>query len=95
MTEGMFEWEEAKAEANYIKHGVDFLTACQVFGDPFGIERSDSLDYGEDRFLITAMGGGSLLTVVYTERGESLRIISARRETKREYGHYYIQNSQA
>jgi uncharacterized DUF497 family protein len=94
MIYGLFEWDEAKAEANYIKHGVDFGTACQVFGDPFGIEEADPRDYVENRFLITGMGGGSLLTVVYTERGDSLRIISARRATKREHDHYYLQNSQ-
>jgi uncharacterized protein len=96
VSDDVFEWDAAKAEANYLKHGVDFPTATEVFGDPFGIEEADprSAEYGEDRFLITGTGGGSLLTVVYTERGESLRIISARRATKREHDRYYLQNSQ-
>jgi uncharacterized DUF497 family protein len=96
MSGDVFEWDAAKAEANYLKHGVDFPVAIEVFSDPFGIEQADprSAEYGEDRFLITGMGGGSLLTVVYAERGESLRIISARRATKREHDNYYLQNSQ-
>ena len=50
-------------------------TAAEVFSDPLGIEAADpvSAGNGEDRLLLTAMGGGSRLTVVYTERGESLR----------------------
>jgi uncharacterized DUF497 family protein len=93
----VFEWDAAKAEANYLKHGVDFPTASELFGDPFGIESVDPrvAEYREDRFLLTGMGGGSLLTVVYTQRGEGLRIISARRATKREHDNYYLQNSQA
>ncbi|HEX7760090.1 MAG TPA: BrnT family toxin [Caulobacteraceae bacterium] len=96
MGDDLFEWDAAKAEANYLKHGVDFPTAAEVFSDPFGIEEADprSAGYGEDRFLLTGMGGGSLLTVVYTERGESLRIISARRATKHEHDNYFLQNSQ-
>jgi len=94
MTDGVFEWDAAKAEANYLKHGVDFPTATEVFDDPFGIEEADPRQYDEERFLISGMGGGSLLTVVYTERGESIRIISARRATKREHDNYYLQNSQ-
>jgi len=91
----IFEWDAAKAEANYVKHGIDFATAAETFGDVFGIEEADprNAEYGEERFLITGMGGGSLLTVVYTERGESVRIISARRATKREHDNYYLQNS--
>ena len=89
-----FEWDLAKAEANRLKHRVDFSTASGVFGDPFGIEAFDPRHHGEDRFLLTGMVGGVLLTVVYTERRDRLRIISARRATKDEHDDYYRQNSQ-
>ena len=95
MQDDEFEWDDAKAEDNYLKHGVDFETATEVFADLFAIEEPDprSDDYGEDRFCITGMGGGALLVVVYTEREERIRIISARRATKREHDDYYRQNS--
>jgi uncharacterized DUF497 family protein len=91
-----FDWDEAKAEGNYRKHDVDFETATEAFADHFALERLDPLndDYDEDRFLITGIAGGQLVTVVYTERNETIRLISARRATKREHDDYYRQNSQ-
>ena len=93
----LFEWDEDKAASNVLKHGVDFPAATEAFGDPFAVETSDprSDAIGEERILLTGMGGGALLTVVFTERGESLRIISARRATRREHDDYYIHNAQA
>ncbi len=72
-----------------------FPTATEAFNDPFGIEAFDtrSDQYGEDRFVLTAMGGGALLVVVFTERDEAIRIISARRATRQEHDDYYRQNS--
>lgn len=90
-----FEWDDAKAEVNYRKHGVDFETATEVFADLFATEefdRESSLD-GEDRFRMTGTGGGALLTVIYTQRDERIRIISARRATRREHDDYYSANS--
>ena len=91
-----FEWDAAKAAANFRKHGVDFETATEVFGDPFAIEHFDAANsfLGEDRYLITGMGGGALLTVVYTQRGEAFRIISARRAVRQEHDNYYLENSE-
>jgi uncharacterized DUF497 family protein len=76
-----FDWDPEKNRTNDRDHGVDFETATEVFQDHFAIEALDprSAVYGEDRYLITGMAGGSLLTVVYTERGETIRIISARK----------------
>jgi uncharacterized DUF497 family protein len=96
MFDDTFEWDDAKAESNYRKHGVDFETATETFADPFAIERAD-LSYagnGEERLLITGMAAGQLLTVVYTARRERIRLISARRATRREHDDYYRQNSQ-
>lgn len=89
-----FEWDLEKAENNYRKHGVSFETAQKVFGDPYAREDIDPLssEYGEERILITGHAGGRVLTVIYTERGECIRIISARRATKKEHDDYYCQN---
>ena len=91
----LFDWDSEKNRTNYRDHGVDFETATEVFGDHFAVEELDprSVVYGEDRYLIIGMGGGALLTVVYTERGATTRIISARQAGKREHDNYYSQNS--
>jgi uncharacterized protein len=91
-----FEWDDHKAEANYRKHGVDFAMATRVFDDLFAVERYDpfSSAHGEDRFVITGMVGGQFVTVVYTDRDDCIRLISARRASKREHDDYYRQNSQ-
>lgn len=92
----MFEWDAEKAQANYRKHGIGFETATEVFDDPFAVEMIDELngDHGEERFLIIGLTKGHLiLTVVYTERGDSIRIISARRATKAERDDYQSQNA--
>jgi uncharacterized DUF497 family protein len=93
MMSDAFEWDEAKAAENYAKHGVSFEMATKVFRDPFAIERRDDReDYGEDRFiLITAQG--AVLTVVYTEKGSRIRIISARQATKHEQDDYFVENN--
>jgi uncharacterized protein len=89
------EWHEAKAEANFSAHGVSFELATTVFSDPFAIERfDDRLDYGEERFVMIGMAEGNvLLFVVYTEREERVRIISARRATADEQEDYFRQNT--
>jgi uncharacterized DUF497 family protein len=90
-----FEWQEAKAEANFEAHGVSFDLATTVFKDPFAVERRDEReDYGEQRFVIIGMAEGHvLLFVAYTEREDRIRIISARRATQREQDDYFRQNS--
>jgi len=88
-----FEWDDAKAAANFRKHGVTFEQAAYAFRDPFAVEWIDkSAVYGEERVILLGMSGGQILSVVYTERGERLRIISARRATKHEKDNYYRQN---
>jgi uncharacterized protein len=85
-----FEWDDLKAQSNLRKHGVTFEDARLVFTDVFAIERlEDSVNYDEDRTVITGMARGRLLTVVYTERDAWIRIISARKATKRECDDYY------
>jgi uncharacterized protein len=89
-----FEWDNAKAAANFRKHGLTFEQAAYAFRDPFGIEWIDeSADYGEERGILLGRSGGRILAVVYTERDECIRIISARRATKHEEDTYYRQNA--
>ncbi len=90
-----FEWDAAKAEANLRKHGVSFETATEVFLDPFALESIDtSMDYGEQRIRITGFFIVKVMSVIYTPRGERLRIISARQATRHEHDVYYRESSQ-
>jgi uncharacterized protein len=55
MNDGAFEWDEAKAAANFARHGVTFEAARDVFKDPFAIEQLDDRRiYGEERWTIIA-----------------------------------------
>jgi len=89
-----FEWDAAKAEANWKKHGVSFELAREVFRDPFAVLRVDErADYGEERFVIIGAAENKvLLAVTYTEREENIRLISARRATQHEQDDYLLEN---
>ena len=81
-----YEWDENKAVKNLAKHGVSFAEAKTIFDDPMYVDFYD-LDHSEDeeRYLIVGESNrGRLLIVSYTERRESIRIISAREVTKSE-----------
>ena len=84
-----FEWNDRKALTNLAKHGVSCETARKVFEDPFAVEIEDrSANYGEVRRRIVGLGNGLVLTVIYTERSEVIRIISARKATRAERKEY-------
>jgi uncharacterized DUF497 family protein len=69
---------------------VRFEHAVLAFGDPFAlVELDESEEYGEDRFLLIGRAAGGIVVVVYTERGERVRIISAREATEYERRNYY------
>ena len=82
---GDYEWEEEKARANLQKHGVSFEEAMSVFLDEHGLTLQDVADPGR-LILIGESRIGGIVLVVFTEVAPSgnLRIISARRATKRE-----------
>jgi uncharacterized DUF497 family protein len=84
------EWDPDKAKANLAKHGVGFLEAATVLGDPLSLTIPDpSHSEGEQRFVSVGMSDRArLLVVAHTERGERIRIISARRATRREQRAY-------
>jgi uncharacterized DUF497 family protein len=83
-----YEWDLAKAEDNRRKHRVAFADAVTVFGDPLAITVPDDR-HGEDRFVTIGLDAqGQLLVVVYTWRGQTIRIISARRAGRGERQQY-------
>lgn len=85
-----FEWDSAKATSNLQIHGIDFEDAARVFYDPERIERFDArANYSEDRFLTVGVVGSVELAVVYTMRGEVIRIISARKAESYERIEYW------
>ncbi|MBX3013295.1 MAG: BrnT family toxin [Caldilineaceae bacterium] len=80
-----FEWESNKAWTNRQKHKVAFETACEVFFDPFVQADEDDLVDGELRERVVGMTESwQLLYVVYTLRGDVIRVISARLATGQE-----------
>ncbi|WP_332773820.1 BrnT family toxin [Phenylobacterium sp.] len=75
-----FEWDDAKAQSNLAKHGVPFTYAARVFLDPDVVDFDASKpEDGEVRRKAVGVIGGRLFAVVYTERDDVIRIISARR----------------
>lgn len=87
-----FEWDPAKAKTNVRKHGVSFEEAQSIFYDEFAVQFfDDGHSVEEERFLMLGMSSGArLLIVCHCEReaGNVIRIISARRATKRESAFY-------
>ena len=86
----IFEWDEEKATANAIKHGIAFTEAGTIFGDKQSITIPD-LKHSQDepRFITMGMSqAGRLLVVIHTERGNHLRIISARPASRKERNQY-------
>jgi uncharacterized DUF497 family protein len=81
-----FEWDNVKARSNLSKHSISFEEASTVFGDLNSITITDPAhSFSEDRFVILGQSyGGKLIVVVHTERGENIRIISARRANRKE-----------
>lgn len=89
-----FEWDEDKAAANWRDHGVAFQEATKAFRDVFAVEHiDDGEDYGEERINLVGMCGDVLIHVTYTERGDRIRVISARRAERHEQDDYYRENS--
>jgi uncharacterized DUF497 family protein len=85
-----FEWDPRKAAANVAKHGVSFQEAKTVFADPLGgviADRRHSM-YEERGVLIGLTERGRVVVVMFTERDDTIRIISARHATRRERTDY-------
>lgn len=86
----IFRWDPQKAAANRRKHGIDFHEATTVLGDPLSTTFPDpEHSVGEQRFITVGVAAsGRVLVVVYRDDGQKVRIISARRATRRERRFY-------
>jgi hypothetical protein len=85
-----FAWDPAKAAVNLRKHGVSFHEAATVLEDPLSTTFPDEEHSTVERRFVTvgASSRGRLLVVAHTEWNDTIRIISARRATRRERGFY-------
>lgn len=84
-----YEWDDAKAGDNVRKHSIRFEQAVEACEDQFAVvDFDDSEDYDEDRYVLIGHTSIDLLMVVYTERNERRRIISARKSNSYERRKY-------
>jgi len=94
MIETTFEWDKDKNKLNQKLHGITFEDAKFVFNDPGKVILPDLYHSGkEERWLVIGIVS-KVLFVVFTERGEKIRLISARTATKSEERLYYDHNKQ-
>jgi uncharacterized DUF497 family protein len=83
-----YQWDKNKAASNFQKHGIEFADAVSVFLDDLAITIPDNR-FSEDRFVTIGMDAfGRILVVVFTWRGEDIRLISARLAERRERKQY-------
>lgn len=87
--EGMaYQWDNDKAATNLSKHGIDFADAVSVFTDDLAVTVSEER-FDEERFITIGIDAlGRVLVVVYTWRGNEIRLISARKATRSERKQY-------
>ena len=81
-----YDWDDSKAQANLVKHGVSFHEAATVFEDPLSVTFPDP-DHSEEEERLVVLGHSSrqrLLFVAHTDREGHTRLISARQATRRE-----------
>ncbi|MHB8302050.1 MAG: BrnT family toxin [Acidobacteriaceae bacterium] len=88
-----FEWDETKAESNRRKHGIGFELASEVFDDPYAVAEQDRIEGDEERWqTIGSVEGLIVVFVGHTirEQGqdEIIRIITARKATRKEREYY-------
>ena len=83
-----FEWDDTKAASNQVKHGIDFDDAIRIFAGPTLEWRDRRRDYREERVIAVGIANAPV-TLVYTWRGDAMRIISARRSNHHEREAYF------
>jgi len=87
----MFEWDDEKNAANQAKHGIAFEDILPIFdvAEIEGLIIEDvRRDYGESRFVLLCPFNGKIYHVTFTQRGEHIRLISARRANWKEVQDY-------
>jgi uncharacterized protein len=83
-----YQWDKNKAATNIGKHGIDFADVISVFSDDLAITLPDER-FDEDRFITIGLDAfGRVIVVVYTWRGQDIRMISARLATRQERRQY-------
>jgi uncharacterized DUF497 family protein len=86
----VYEWDEAKNRANFVKHGLDFADAKKVFAGPCVTFADDRFDYGEERLITLGLLVARVVVIAHALRGEDrTRIISMRKATRREQKIYH------
>jgi len=85
----MILWDETKRQVNLVKHGIDCVGAEAIFDEFMLIREDDRIADGEVRFRALGVKAGRVAGVVYTERGEDVRIISIRKATTYETERYF------
>ncbi len=84
-----FEWDETKNASNFVKHGLDFADAWEIFEYPMITKLDERFDYGEDRWVGIGRIQLRIVVVVYTEPDdETIRIISLRKALSHEQAIY-------
>ncbi len=83
-----FEWDERKRHINLEKHRIDFADAVEAFDHPMWERLDGQREYGEERWQGVGWMKGRLISLVYTERGDVMRIISARKAMEHEKKEY-------
>ena len=84
-----FEFDDAKQASNLRKHGIDLRDAAYVFSDPRRFDLPDlRKDYGEDRRICIGQVLDRVWVVIYTQRADAIRLISARKANEREKNRY-------
>lgn len=91
--EYIVEWDDDKNEKNFRKHRIYFEDAARIFLDDNRIEIFDELHSDDEERIMVIGRVKNILAVIYTERGEKYRLISARKATKKEEEEYYGQYS--
>ena len=84
-----FQWDEAKNRANWRKHAIRFETATRIFDGPTIQALDEREDYGEERFIAIGEVDNRAVVVTYTLRDKNVRLINARKATRREAEEYY------
>jgi uncharacterized protein len=84
-----FEWDERKRRINLAKHGIDFADLEPLFRGPITDNADRRREYGEARSIAVGRVGGIIASVVYTWRGGTRRIISARKANRDEREDFY------
>ena len=85
----MVTWDDAKRQSNLRRHGLDFEGCDEVFDHPVVTQEDTRAAYAELRINLLGWLHGRVVHMTYTERGESLHVISLREATRHETKQYF------